>query len=341
MAKLKHPISCKALTKPPKDQKPPPFTGGFVPNKPTQNKVYSFDLTKVDALFDEMLLQKAIETPHRLPKPEELKGRQYCRWHKSWNHSTNSYVVFRDVIQEGITVGSKCKCESELEVTLGRQKQPTPSVFYRIGTSYQQNPVPVLSKDRTRQKDYLRLAQHNRRTTEQPKKETPIKRPGKYKCLSPSLAVYLVTARNLLTEFREATWEHIPREENCAVNELAQVATGIQMPEDYVQRSIKLGKKSLPSVLTRGMEIDVNSAIITEDDWRNPIIKYLQYPTLPSEKKVRIMALNYLMWNGDLVRNSKDEVLLRCLGKKEYMKVMGETHEGICGAHQGGRKMCC
>ncbi|CAL8988540.1 unnamed protein product [Prunus brigantina] len=28
MAKLKHPISCKALTKPPKDQKPPPFTGG-------------------------------------------------------------------------------------------------------------------------------------------------------------------------------------------------------------------------------------------------------------------------------------------------------------------------
>ncbi|CAL9020587.1 unnamed protein product [Prunus brigantina] len=67
MAKLKHPISCKALTKPPKDQKPPPFTGGFVPNKPTQNKVYSFDLTMVDALFDEMLLQKAIEAPHNRP----------------------------------------------------------------------------------------------------------------------------------------------------------------------------------------------------------------------------------------------------------------------------------
>ncbi|CAL9000002.1 unnamed protein product, partial [Prunus brigantina] len=113
---------------------------------------------------------------------------------------------------------------------------------------------------------------------------------GEYKCLSPSLAVYLVAARNLLTEFREATWEHIPREENFAANELAQLATGIQMPEDC--------------------------------------------------KRVRIMASNYLMWNEDLVRKSKDEVLLRCLGKKEYMKVMGETHEGICGAHQGGRKMC-
>ncbi|KAI5312507.1 hypothetical protein L3X38_041680 [Prunus dulcis] len=112
------------------------------------------------------------------------------------------------------------------------------------------------------------------------------------------------------------------------------------MPEDHVQRIIKVGKKSLPSILTRGIEIDVNSAIITKDGWRNPIINYLQYPTLPSEKRVRIMALNYLMWIGDLVRKSKDEVLLRCLGKKEYMKVMGETHEGICGAHQEGRKMC-
>ncbi|CAL2267317.1 unnamed protein product [Prunus armeniaca] len=157
---------------------------------------------------------------------------------------------------------------------------------------------------------------------------------GEYKCLSPSLAVYLVAARNLLTEFREATWEHIPREENFAANELAQVATGIQIPEDCVQRIIKIGKKSLPSVLARGMEIDVNSATIAEDDWRNPIMTYLRYPTLPSEKRVRIMALNYLMWNEDLVRKSKDEVLLRCLGKKEYMKVMGETHEGVCGAHQ-------
>ncbi|CAL9020231.1 unnamed protein product [Prunus brigantina] len=86
------------------------------------------------------------------------------------------------------------------------------------------------------------------------------------------------------------------------------------MPEDCVQRIIKVGKKSLPSVLTRGMEIDVNSAIISEDDWRSPIITYLRYPTLPSKKRVRIMALNYLMWNEDLVRKSKDAILLRRYG---------------------------
>ncbi|CAL2271480.1 unnamed protein product [Prunus armeniaca] len=93
---------------------------------------------------------------------------------------------------------------------------------------------------------------------------------GEYKCLSPSLAVYLVATINLLIEFKKVTWEHIPREENFAANELAQVATCIQMLEDCVQRIIKVGKKSLPSFLTRGMEIDVNSAIITEDDWRIP-----------------------------------------------------------------------
>ncbi|CAL2271027.1 unnamed protein product [Prunus armeniaca] len=80
--------------------------------------------------------------------------------------------------------------------------------------------------------------------------------------------------------------------------------------------------------------------MVSEEDWRLPLINYLQYPALPSEKRIRIMALNFVMWNEELVRKTKDELLLRCLGKEEYVKVMGEVHEGICGAHQGGRKMC-
>ena len=87
------------------------------------------------------------------------------------------------------------------------------------------------------------------------------------------------------------------------------------MPQDCVQRIIKVGRKSLASVLTRGMEVDVNYAMMSEEDWRLPLINYLQYPALPSEKRIRIMALNYVMW------------------------IMGEVREGICGAHQGGRKM--
>ncbi|CAL9016743.1 unnamed protein product [Prunus brigantina] len=71
MAKLKHPIRCKALTKPPKDRSRHLSRGGLFQTNQYENKVYSFDLTKVDALFDEMLLQKAIETPHGMPKPKK------------------------------------------------------------------------------------------------------------------------------------------------------------------------------------------------------------------------------------------------------------------------------
>ncbi|CAL8175367.1 unnamed protein product [Prunus armeniaca] len=48
-----------------------------------------------------MLLQKAIETPHRLPKLEKLKGRQYCR----------------DVVQEGITIGRLKLAEKPPSIT--------------------------------------------------------------------------------------------------------------------------------------------------------------------------------------------------------------------------------
>ncbi|CAL9019160.1 unnamed protein product [Prunus brigantina] len=116
MEKLKHPINCKALIKPAKDQKPPPFTGGFIPNKPTQNKVYSFDLTKVDALFDEMLLQKAIETPQRdrpATKASSSRGRRVTRESSQRSKAT---------ISAGVVLCSKCKCESEVEVTLDRQR---------------------------------------------------------------------------------------------------------------------------------------------------------------------------------------------------------------------------
>ncbi|CAL2275642.1 unnamed protein product [Prunus armeniaca] len=53
-------------------------------------------------------------------------------------------------ISAGVVLCSKCKCETELEVILDKQNQPTPSVFNRIGTSYQQAPVSAISKDRTR-----------------------------------------------------------------------------------------------------------------------------------------------------------------------------------------------
>ncbi|CAL8117903.1 unnamed protein product [Prunus armeniaca] len=204
MAKLKHPISCKTLTKPPRDQKPPPFTGGFVPNKPTQNK-------------------KAIETPHRMPKPEELKGRQdviqegiiagrlklaekppsvttdpfpppqvnmvNLNWPEQKRgrpaieaSSSRSRIVSKETIERpkatisaGVVLCSRCKCKAELEVVLDKQELPTPSVFDRIGTT---------SHDRAKQRNYPRPVQPSKRMTKQPKEEISIKMPGSEKPLA-------------------------------------------------------------------------------------------------------------------------------------------------------------
>ncbi|CAL2246973.1 unnamed protein product [Prunus armeniaca] len=170
-----------------------------------------------------MLLQKTIETPHRLPKPEELKGRQdviqegitagrlklaekpssvttdpfpqpqvnmvNLNWLEQKRSrptteasSSRGRVVTRETnerpkatISAGVVLYSKCKCETELEVVLDKQNQPTPSVFDRIGTSF---------RDKARQNDYLRHAQYSKRKIEQPKKEIPIKMPGNEKPLA-------------------------------------------------------------------------------------------------------------------------------------------------------------
>ncbi|CAL9004010.1 unnamed protein product [Prunus brigantina] len=73
-----------------------------------------------------MRRQKAIEVPHRMPKLEELKGRQYCKWHNSWNHSTNSCVVFGDVIREEITTG-KLKLARKAAIRYNKSFSPTRS----------------------------------------------------------------------------------------------------------------------------------------------------------------------------------------------------------------------
>ncbi len=39
---------------------------------------------------------------HRFPSKEELKGRDYCKWHSTYTHATKSCVTFRNVVQDKI-----------------------------------------------------------------------------------------------------------------------------------------------------------------------------------------------------------------------------------------------
>ncbi|XP_070677016.1 uncharacterized protein [Malus domestica] len=71
------------------------------------SKVYAFDITKAEAIFDQLLSAKIIRLwpGHNIPKAEELKGKTYYKYHNSTKHATNNCVIFRDDIQSWIDKG--------------------------------------------------------------------------------------------------------------------------------------------------------------------------------------------------------------------------------------------
>jgi hypothetical protein len=76
------------------------------PHSTQKEKVkFTFNITKCDKLFDELLKHGNIKLSHVIPPVEQLEGRVYCKWHGSFLHNTNDCVVFRRQIQSAINEG--------------------------------------------------------------------------------------------------------------------------------------------------------------------------------------------------------------------------------------------
>ena len=118
-----------------------------------------------------------------------------------------------------------------------------------------------------------------------------------------------------MKEFKDFYLEHIPRLHNKVANRLAQHAS--------VYQPI----------------LEAFSAAIGIDDWRMKIIEYLKDPSKKVERRVRFQATKYVLLDDRLYYRTVDGVLLRCLGDDESKSLMGEIHEGVCGAHQSAFKM--
>ncbi|GKV11050.1 hypothetical protein SLEP1_g22336 [Rubroshorea leprosula] len=115
----------------------------------------------------------------------------------------------------------------------------------------------------------------------------------------------------LLEEFANVILRHVTRDLNTEANEMAQITSGLKIPEGVMSIIVVVGKRILPSIHMRGMAISACS----------------------------IDALNYVLLEGVLYRRGHDELLLRCLGPDEYCQIISDVHNGICGAHQVGIKM--
>ena len=68
---------------------------------------YTFEVAKTKEIFDFLVKEKFITFPndHQIPNMDELRGKTYCKYHNSWNHTTNSCWDFRNVIQDMINKG--------------------------------------------------------------------------------------------------------------------------------------------------------------------------------------------------------------------------------------------
>ena len=68
---------------------------------------FGFDITKVEQIFDVLVKDKQIELSedHKIPSPDKLRGRRYCKYHNRFGHSTNNCLRFRDLIQAALKEG--------------------------------------------------------------------------------------------------------------------------------------------------------------------------------------------------------------------------------------------
>ena len=63
---------------------------------------FTFDGSKCDRIFDELLRLGHLKISHVIPLLEELKRHAYCKFYNSSSHATNNCNVFRRQVQSAI-----------------------------------------------------------------------------------------------------------------------------------------------------------------------------------------------------------------------------------------------
>ncbi|XP_016168525.1 uncharacterized protein LOC107611075 [Arachis ipaensis] len=156
-----------------------------------------------------------------------------------------------------------------------------------------------------------------------------------FKCNNETLQKYLVTAWEMLTSFRKVFLVHISRIHNEIANELAQIASKYRVSPEIIRKF-----SSIHQILVPASEKEVLCMDEWEDsDWRKLIAQYLKDSNTAVDRKIKLRAMNFVLLADELYKKGIDGSLSRCLGREDQNVALGEVHNGICGAHQAGRKM--
>ena len=155
-----------------------------------------------------------------------------------------------------------------------------------------------------------------------------------YKCNNLLLAPYFTAPIQLLASFDNVKFEHVPRESNWEVDELAQIAYGVKMGEELTYKLIMIEKKNHPSIFERGIDLDIfNNDVNISRDWRIEFKEYLENPNKRVPHRTKVQAQHFVLLEGELYKKGFDKLLLKRLSFPDSMEVMKKVHEGVCGAY--------
>ena len=62
-------------------------------------------------------------------------------------------------------------------------------------------------------------------------------------------------------------------------------------------------------------------------------MNYLRNPSQKVSRKLRYKSIKYVLLDEQLYYKTINGVLLRCLSQEDAKVLMGEVHEGLCGAY--------
>jgi hypothetical protein len=78
---------------------------------------------------------------------------------------------------------------------------------------------------------------------------------------------------------------------------------------------------------------------VDPDDWRTPLVCYLENPSHITDRKVRRQASKYVILDNTLYCRTINKLLLKYLASNQSKIAMGEVHEDIYGTHQSAHKI--
>jgi hypothetical protein len=178
-----------------------------------------------------------------------------------------------------------------------------------------------------------------------------------FQCFDGLLNAYLDKCLEIITLFDDFTVQHVSRDKNTVTNDLAQQASGFRsnrekfgfmkelnvlvyqteqssfwpmysaticFAEPSLVKSDGLISETGGSGISRILDESSKTTTTDHDDWRTPLVRYLDSLGHIADRKVRHQALKYVMLDNTLYHRTIDGLLLKYLGSDQSKIGRGE-----------------